>query len=239
VRVGLDFVDYSEEDLRPYHLYDYLGYSGGVRFGYLPSEKVTVFPEFTVGRAELSANSPVASEAPDLFSYGFSIGAEGDFTPKLTGVVTGGYEFREYSDDSEIPDGWVATMQLRWQWRPKTILALGYRHWIQVSRETFGYAYTAHRPSISVIQALGTRDQWTVNLDAYYQFDDYEREVLDQGRPVQRTDDIVAGALRVSYRWQPWLVASAGYDLRLYEDNISTIPDYAVHRFYIRLAAGY
>src|SRR5690606_36328478 len=155
-------------------------------------------------------------EPPVLNSYGFSIGAEGDFTPKLTGIVSAGYELRSYEDDTDIPNGLVANVELRWQARAKTSVALSYRHWTRVSRETLGYTASAPRSAFSASQELGTQDRWFVNLDGYYQFDDYDRPVQTGGQCVVREDTLVGIAVRASFRWYSWLVASASYDFRAF-----------------------
>ena len=239
VKAMFDYVNYDASDLQKYHLYDYMTYGGGVRMGYVPSEKVIIYPEFTANLTSLDANWSNLPNAPDLTSYAVSLGAEGDFTPKLTGMISGGYEFRDYADGSPIPDGWVAETQLRWQARPKTAFTLGYRHWIQVSRESVAYAYDADRVTASASQELGTQGRWTLVLSGYYQFDSYTQDAIVNGVPVERTDELAGLSFRANYRWQPWLTVSGGYDFYTYTDNISTIPDYDVHRVSLRLVAGY
>jgi hypothetical protein len=177
----------------------------------------------------------LVAEAPDMDFYGFSFGVEGEFTPKLTGIVSGGYEIRNYSNEAEIPDGWVASVQLRWQVRAKTYLAVGYHHRIEVSREILNASYTAHRPTLTAFQEIGTQGKWTVNLSGYYELDDYDEETIS------RTDNLMGVSLRANYRWQPWLVASAGYDYIAFDTDLPANPsfDYEVHRFSLRVAAGY
>ncbi|MBL9135246.1 MAG: outer membrane beta-barrel protein [Verrucomicrobiales bacterium] len=247
-----DLADYDADDLaqaspspsQPVHLYDYMSYGGGVRFGYRPSEKITLYPEATAGISSLERNNTLAREAPDLNYYNFVIGAEGDFTPKLTGIVSGGYEIREYADGTDVPDGWVANLLMQWRPRAKTSLSVGYRHWIEVSREALGYIYNAHRPTVSIRQEFGTQGRWTAMLDGYYQIDDYDREVRDFGRDpsgplVKRVDHLGGIGARLAYRWQPWFTVTAGYDFLMYEDNLAAVPNYEVHRFSLRLLAGY
>lgn len=241
LKLGFTLLDYDAGDFPDDNrvLYDYMIYSAGFRVGYRPSEKITLFPEFSAGQSFLTENSSRQPEAPDLTSYGVSFGAEGQFTPKLTGVVAGGYEMRNYSDGEEIPDGWVATVQLRWQARAKTMVLVGYRHWVQVSREAVGLSYSAHRPTVSIRQEFGTQGRWSATLDGYYQFDDYDNAFIVNGESIQRQDNLGGVALRASYRWKPWLTASAGYDFIHFDENIPTIPNYDVHRFSLRLLAGY
>ncbi len=238
VKGSFDWTDYDEADLQGYQLYDYLSYSGGVRVGYLPSEKVLLYPEVTVGQSLLQPNGAGPS-APDLTFYGFALGAEGDFTPKLTGTISGGYEMRSFSDDSEVPDGWVASLQLRWQPREKTAISVGYRHWIEVSRERFRYTYTAHRPTAAVHQEFGTQGRWSADLSASYEFDDYSSGLVIGGQSIQRQNDRWIFSLRARYLWRRWLSASAGYDFLKFVDNIPNVPGYDVHRFSLRLTAGY
>lgn len=241
-KFGFDWADYEEADLTAAHLYDYMTYTLGMRVGYMPSDKILVYPEFSFGQTFLDRNSPLVPEAPEVNTYSMSLGAEGEFTPKLTGMVSAGYEMREFSDDTEIPDGWVADTRVRWEMRPKTRLSVGYRHFIQVSREARAIPFTAHRPNLTVEQEFGTMGKWTAVLDAYYQFNDYEAQFVDAGPPrrlVSRQDDFIGVGARVNWRWQPWLTASAMYDFRSYSDNLISFPDYELHRISIRLAAGY
>jgi hypothetical protein len=245
VKVNFGLVDYDEDDLEATqrHLYDYMSYGGGVRFGYLPSEKTVLFSEFTANQSirERNTSNPQIPEAPDLNAYGVSLGAEGDFTPKLTGVVSAGYELRDYADNSDVPNGLIASAQLRWQARPKTSISLGYQHRIEVSRELLNASYTAHRPLLSIVQEVGTHGRWTVNLTAYYEFDDYEGEFLVDNQLVPRADNLFGVSARANYRWQPWLVASAGYDFFAFNTDLPVTPsyDYEIHRFSFRVAAGY
>ncbi len=241
-KLGFEMVDYDEGDLGTAHIYDYAGYNVGARLGYLPSQKIVIFPEFTFGQSFLGANNSRAPKAPDVDTFSFAFGAEGEFTPKLTGTISGGYEMRNYSDDSEIPDGWVADFQLKWLARAKTTVSAGYRHFIQISREARAIPFTAHRPTASVVQEFGTQGKWTAAADIYYQFNDYQGDFFDPGPPqavVAREDDFLGAGLRASWRWQPWLVASAVYEFRHYSDNIIGIPDYDLQRFSLRLTAGY
>ncbi|MCC6234179.1 MAG: outer membrane beta-barrel protein [Verrucomicrobiales bacterium] len=239
VRATLDYTDYDEKDLDPFHLYDNLSYSGGMRVGYRPSDKIMLFPEVMAGQSLLERNRAAVPEAPNLNQYSFSIGAEGEFTPKISGQVSGGYEIRNYEDEREVPDGWIAGLQLRWQARAKTRVTLGYRHWIQVSRENLGLVYNAHRPTVSVLQQFGSQGRWSANLDGYYQFHAYDGLVVVGGRSIERDETLAGLALRASYRWQPWLLLSAQYDFFTYEGNLPTVPNYDVHRFTLRMAAGY
>lgn len=246
-KFGFDLVDYDALDLEQRFIYDYMGYNVGVRVGYLPSDKIVVYPEFTFGQSFLERNDPTMPEAPDVDTYSIAAGAEGEFTPKLSGTVSGGYEMRQYSDASDIPNGWVADFQLRWQVRPKTTLAGGYRHFIQLSREARAIPYTAHRPTLSLVQELGTKGQWTAAVDAYYQFNDYQGEFPDRNlevpnSPVEfitRTDDFLGFGARANWRWQPWLTFSGAYEFRKYSDNMQSVPDYDLHRFSLRATAGY
>ncbi len=239
VGIGLDYADYDASDLGTFQLYDYLALQGSLRVGYLPSDKIVVFPQFTFGNTWLDPNQATAPDAPHLTAYGFNLGAEGEFTPKLTGSVTGGYEMREYSDGSEVPDGWVASLLLKWQPRVKTGVSVGFRHWIQSVRDASGIAYTADRLFVSVSQELGTQGRWSVSLAGYYQFHEYSEDYIIGGVRVRRADDLGGFNVGGSYRWTPWLTAIVGYDFSAYSDNVPSIPDYDVHRISLRLSAGY
>lgn len=236
LRSAIDWVDYDAASLAPYHLYDYFAYGGGLRAGYRPTDKLVVFPEVTISQNQRDRNNPRAVEAPVMDLYGISVGAEGDFTPKIIGVVSAGYEMRSYSNGNDIPDGWTANVRLRWLARAKTTLAVGYSHVVTASRDAVGFAYDAHRPTVSVTQQLGTQDRWILNLEGYYQIDEY----LSSGQnSTDRKDDLLGLVLAGTYRWKPWLSLTALYSFSSYSDNIEQIPDYAVHRFTVRLATGY
>lgn len=238
VRSAVDLVDYDAADLGEYHLYDYFAYGGGVRAGYRPSDKLVLFPEVTISQNQRDRNSVRAVEAPVMNLYGLSVGAEGEFSPKITGLVSAGYEMRSYSNGADIPDGWTANARLRWTVRPKTSLSVSYSHMVTASRDAVGFAYDAHRPSVSVTQELGTEGRWLLNLDGYYQFDEY----LSSGQnSTDRKDNLLGFVMAGTYRWKPWLSLTALYSFSSYSDNIpkEQIPDYVVHRFTVRLATGY
>lgn len=240
VEVQYNWVDYNAADFGPgYHLYDYQGITGSTRFGYTPSEKIVLYPQFSFTRSFLSPNKSNVRSAPDLSSIGFSVGAQGEFTPKLTGTISGGYEIREYEDNTQVPDGWIANVELRWQARPKTSVALGFRHWIQVTRDAVGISYNADRPSLTLTQELGTQGRWNVSASGYYQFDDYNADYVIAGRRIARTDDYAGIGFRTSYRWTAWLTTSASYDFTTYRDNLPTVPDYDVHLFTLLATAGF
>lgn len=234
-----NWVDYDAADLGRFLLYDYMSYTGSFRAGYRPSEKLLFFPQISYSQSFLSKNQAAAIDAPDLSAVGFSLGAEGEFSPKITGVITAGYEIRSYEDSTDVPDGWITNVEARWQARPKTVLALGYRHWIMVSREARGIAFTIDRPYLSLTQQLGTQGRWTVTGDGYYQLQDHTSNYGIFGSTEKRQDDLYGMGFSTAYRWTPWFTTSARYDFQSYTDNIPSIPDYDVHRFTLRLSAGF
>lgn len=239
LRAGFQSVDYDAKDLGRYHLYDFMGYSGGLRAGYVPSDKVVIFPEVSISQSLLDPNLPGYPEAPTLTGLSFGLGAEGDFTPKLTGLISAGYEMRSYADSTEIPDGWVAEARLRWAARPKTGVTVAFQHAIQVSRETQAYPYGENTVSAGVTQELGTQGRWTAGIDVLYRWDTYDRLISIGNTSVTRANTIVGVASRVTYRWQPWLTLIGSYDFSMYSDNIPTIFDYEVHRISARVVAGF
>jgi hypothetical protein len=231
--------DYDASDLGTYRLYDFTSFNGSVRAGYRPSEKIVFFPQVSYGQSFLGKNQSTAPDAPDLSSLGFSVGAQGEFSPKITGLITAGYELREYEDGTDLPDGWIANIEARWQARPKTLVAVGYRHMIQVSQELRGVAMIIDRPYASVTQQIGTEGRWNVVLDAYYQLQDHSSDYAIFGATETRQDDLFGVGFQAGYRWTPWFNTSARYELLSYSDNIPSIPDYDVHRFTLRLSAGF
>lgn len=239
VDAGFEHLDYDASDLGTFNLYDSSTLSGGLRAGYIPSDRLVIYPQFSYHRNDLKKNVAGAADPSTLSAYGISMGARGEFTPKLTGVISGGYEFREYEDGTAVPDGWIANTSLRWQIRAKTAINLSYRHWIQVARDARGTAYTVDRPSIGITQQIGTQGRWTLNLDGYLQYHDYGDGFLVGGRRVDRSDDLAGVTASTSVRWTAWLTATASYDFSTYSDNIASIPDYEVHRIALRLVAGF
>jgi hypothetical protein len=231
--------DYDASDLGSFRLYDFTTFTGNVRAGYRPSEKIVFFPQISYGQNFLSKNQETAPDAPNLSSLGFSVGAQGEFSPKITGLITAGYEVRNYEDGTDLPDGWIATVEARWQARPKTLVAVGYRHLIQVSQEVQGVAMIIDRPYASVTQQIGTEGRLTIGADGYYQYQDHSSDYAIFGATEKRQDDLFGAGLQASYRWTPWFNTTARYDFLSYSDNIRSIPDYDVHRFTLRLSAGF
>lgn len=231
--------DYDASDLGNFRLYDFTTFTGSARAGYRPSEKLVFFPQVSYGKSFLGKNQRNAPEAPDLSSLGFSLGAQGEFSPKITGLITAGYELRDYEDGTEVADGWIASVEARWQARAKTLVAVGYRHMIQVSQELRGVAMIIDRPYVSINQQIGTEGRWNVILDGYYQLQDHNSDYAIFGATETRQDELFGTGFQVGYRWTAWFNTTARYDLLSYSDNIRTIPDYDVHRFTLRLSAGF
>lgn len=234
-----DYLDYEAADLTGSFLADFQTISGGLRAGYVFSERIVVYPQFTYRRTELFPNNPGARPPGVLSAYGVSLGAEGEFTPKLTGRIAGGYELREYSDGLPVPDGWIADASLRWQMRAKTMATLSFRHWITVAPDSLGTAYTGDRIAVSISQQFGTQGRWSATAEGYLQQHEYGDGFLLGGARVERADDMAGCTASTSYRWTPWLSTVADYLFGHYTDNIPGIPNYDVHRFTVRFVAGY
>lgn len=222
------------------YLQDYNTVTGTGGFGFQAMPKVLLFGEGHYGQSAVSPNRPYRAgdpfsvKGPHLTVVGASVGARGDFTPKLSGEAKLGYEFREFSNGAGVPAGLVAGLGLTHRLSERTVTRISYTRQSVVSVEYSGQAYVLDAAGLQFSQRFGAGEKWTANLTGSVGSYGYSGNVF-----ASRQDFLYTVGLGLTYAIQEWMRAGLAYDLAKFESNYPGAMDYYVHRLTVRLSVGY
>jgi hypothetical protein len=151
----------------------------------------------------------------DRDDYYFNVGARGEFTPKLSGRASIGYNLRTYDssgqdDESELG----ASVGLTYAYSPKTQFTLDLDN-------DFGTASNGGGTKTFHV-ALGAQTQltteWSVGTSASYESIDYAR---NQGNQTTRNDDFYVFALYGNYVINQYFSLTAAYNYQWNDSNFN------------------
>src|SRR5262249_5478449 len=125
------------------NLYDIENLTGTAGFGYRAFARTVFFGELYYGQTTTTPNSPLLVSNPRVNYLGGFLGARGNFTEKLSGVVKVGYESREFSDGTPAPSDPVVDVSLTERFTDQTTLSLTYSRLNNVSVQYTRQSYTA------------------------------------------------------------------------------------------------
>lgn len=246
-RFGYDLSDKTAIYFEPVHstvnyesgvnLYDSFNLSGTFGFEYKAFSRTSFFGEVYYGRTKNDVNSDVMAQYPTAEYVGGFVGARGNFTEKLTGMVKGGYEYRWYRNDPEDLHAPVVEVSLNERFTENTSLTVAYSRRVRESVQFVRSSYTSSTVSASLLQNIGNDGRLRARLDASYVSADYEENpayVVGE-----RQDDLLFAGLTITYDIKLWLRAFGGYNFEYLESNEPSVIDYIVNRFTVGLQLGY
>jgi hypothetical protein len=225
-----DAIDYEDGT----SLLDYNTLTGSFGFDYKMFGRSSLFGEVHYGQTATDPNIAGAPKSPHMTFIGGSLGARGEFTPRLQGQVKVGYEFREFSDESDAGGGIIVDTSLNYQMRQKTALSLTYRRRPNVSVQSGTSLYVQDSVYLEAQQALGTRGKWLARANAGTNLYDYRGNVF-----ANRSESLYVFSGGVEYLIQLWLRAGLNYEFQTFTSNDAGVSDYDVHRLVLRLSVGY
>ena len=212
---------------------DTLTGTGG--FAYRAFSKTSFFGEVYYGETTTSPNVPSLPKNPDVTFIGGYVGARGNFTEKLSGLVKVGYESREFSDGSSAPSQPVVDMSVTQRFTDKTALSLTYSRQNSVSSQYTRETFNADIIGLQLNQSLGPSRKWEASLGGSYYRYSYELG----GQSLGLNYDYIRGSFNLAYKVQLWLTASLGYDFERLTGSPGGTTDYTVNRVNLRLAVGF
>jgi hypothetical protein len=215
-------------------VYDLETIRGTAGFAFQAFPKTSLFGEIYYGQTTTTPNFPAPKNPRSDFVGGF-IGARGQFTEKLTGVVKVGYEERWFSDDSSAPSTPVVDVALSQRFTDKTSASLSYARVHDISVQFARESYTANIISAQLNQALGTTGKWLVTIGGNLGLYDYD----PIGAAPERSYTRYAANFDLAYRIQLWLTASLGYRHETISSDSGQFSEYDVNRVNVSLAIGY
>ena len=190
--------------------------AGGYGFQY--SEKLRFF-------AQTSYGVQTSSRANRSWSWDFvggSVGAEGDFTDKLTGTLQFGYQQRSSSLTGERGGAPTVTMELEQLLGRRTQISLSYTRANQVNVDAVDSTSVSDQVRLSLSRALGNRQKWFASVFASYWRNDFS---ASGGAWSGRSDEATSLGATLDYRIQEWMTSRLGYS---FADFTSEIPSWAL-----------
>jgi hypothetical protein len=230
--VAHDFLDY-EEDVA---LYDSRTVSGTLGFTYKAFSRTFFFSELYYGTTANERNLPTMGEYPDTTFIGGFLGAQGQFTEKLTGTVKVGYEAREYETDSEGSGAPVVEASMAHRFTDRTSASITYSRRQQESVQFVRSTYVSDSLSASLMQIISSDDRFRANLQVAYLSAAYESSAA---LGAERDDDLISASFRLTYDLKLWMRIFGGYSFEMLETTHATLADYKVNRVTMGVQLGY
>lgn len=209
--------------------------AGGYGFKY--SENLRFFSQLSYGVTETSNQSGTSREWDFV---GGSIGAEGDFTEKLTGTLQFGYQ-RRSSDTTGVSAGApTVTAELEQLLGDRTMVALSYTRANQVNVDAFDTASVSDSVRLTLRRALGNRQKWFASVYGSY----YQNDFSGSGGGSQgRSDTSMGLGAALDYRIQEWMTSQFSYS---FSDFSADLPfssrssvDYQVNQVNLSAKIGF
>jgi hypothetical protein len=236
VRVEHGSTDYD----RGVALFDLDSIEGFVGFEWLFSDRTRLFREGYYGKTLVGGNRTGISPPSDSFGGGF-IGARGNFTEKLTGVVKAGYEFFQFDKTGAAAGGTdsgsspVVESTLSFLLTERTSLSFDYRRRQQVSPEFSRAAYVADELSLGASTRLGSSER--LRLDATARFGNYEY------KPsllfTKRTDTVWGITTGATWLFTSWFSTRLEYNFSKLQSDLAALQQYTQNRISIVAGVGY
>jgi hypothetical protein len=223
-------------------LFDSRTLQGTFGFEWAYSTDTKFFGEAYYGVTTLDSNTTAADPPGKKFVGGF-VGARGNFTEKLTGVVKLGYEVNEFENttgtaglDSSAGEEPVAAANLSYLLTERTKLTLGYTRRPRVSVEFTRTAYTVDQISIGAQTTLGSTERLRLNASANFALHEYEPSA---SQPGSRTDTLWGVTAGASWYFETWVSLALQYTFNQFQSSLPTTMEYNQNRVTLAFAIGY
>ncbi len=206
--------------------------TGGFKFQALPH--TAFFGEIYYGQTATSPNTQPTKPPHAEFIGGF-LGAQGNFTEKLTGLVKAGYEQREFSQPGLGKGLPVVEISLTENFTENMALVLMYSRHQYVSVQFAAVGYSSDSVTLQWLQNIGNDGRFHLNSRVGYNGLNYEPNPSFS----QRSDNLVSGTIQVTYDFKAWLHGTLAYDYERLRSDLPPIQDYDVNRVMLGISVGY
>jgi hypothetical protein len=206
--------------------------TGGFKYQALPH--TAFFGEIYYGQTATPPNTHTVKPPHAEFIGGF-LGAEGDFTEKLKGVVKAGYEDREFSQPG-LGQGYpVVDVSLTERFTENMALSLAYARHQYVSVQFAAVGYTSDSVTLQWLQTIGNDNRLHLNAKLGYNGLDYQPNPSFS----HRSDTLINGDIQLTYDFKAWLRGTLAYNYERLRSDYPLIFDYDVNRVTLGVSVGY
>ena len=216
-------------------LYDTSTFRGTLGFNYQWRPRLGLFGEVYSSRSSSDPNLDLFPKGPSILATGGYLGARGEFTAKLTGMLKAGYETRGYSDGSDAPGSPVVEASVTHRFNEKSSTSLSYSRSSYASVQYSKYSYVRDGVDLRIDRMLGSTGRLTASASARLEFDSYDATDVRSARSDQRM--IVNASL--FYQLKLWMVAALNYEFERFASDNPGVVDYDVNRITVQLSVGY
>lgn len=199
--------------------------TGNLGATYQATAHIGIFGEGSYGQSSVFTQYPgFLNDAPHSVVYGGHIGARGDFTSNLTGLVSVGFDQRVFAPQVQAAtvSSPTAQVSLNYQATDKLSVQALYDRHTDVSANFGRQSTISQSLTLSASQFVGPTGKWIVQANVSYSptdFSDlYSRYVIDTtGGFVYaninsaRTDSRYQAGVSLIYQPQLWIRVSVGY----------------------------
>jgi hypothetical protein len=208
---------------------------GTAGFEYKGLSKTWFFGEAYYGQSAARPNVGAMPKGPHTESIGGFVGARGDFTAKLSGLVKAGYEDSAYGDGTAAVSSPVAEASVNWRSGERTSSRLTYSRHSATSVQWTKTLVTADLLSVQFRQGLGTPQRAAVTVSGSVGFNDYGASASWKNR----VDSFFLAGLEFSYQLRLWLRAGAAYEFQTLSSSDKRVVDYQINRVTLSVNVGY
>jgi len=137
------------------------------------------------------------------------VGVTGQLTPKMTALIKGGWQERDYDGPQEDWGGGVFTIDIVHRCTETLLVSVGgSRRAVESTYDVNNY-FTATEGRAGLEKQVGPKV--TVSASAFYANSDYPEATLHAGHLSERSDDIWGARVGLRYDIQQWLSTSFWY----------------------------
>ncbi len=199
------------------------------------SAKMDLIGEVFYGQSSATSNNNAAiNRGGDASRIGFFLGADAEFTPKLTGEVRIGYQTFEFDGTSTSSSGISAEAELNYELSAMSKVGLLFSRGIQQSVQQGDTSFVYTDIGVNYAQMLDAAGRWGFDTSVRYRNSEFDGTFF-QGR----SDNFFTYSAGVSYFVNDWLRAGLTYSYSDFSTNTNGAFEYDVHRVGLNVMVGY
>lgn len=231
ISVGSGF-SYSQTDYRTTGYTDQWTYSVPVNVYYELTPKIDVsagvrYSHVDIDRPALAATPTTPAQANEYDDFYYNVGARGEFTPKLSGNFSVGYNTRDANVGADPDGGFGADASLAYAYSDKTQLSLILAR--NFTNSSVGESYENSQVTLRAVSAITV--DWRLNASVTYRELDFQI--------ANRTDDYIEGSLGATYIINNHLTAGVAYTYRDKSSDAGALNEFQNNVVTLSLSARY